>query len=76
VLSYIKSRVVKLRPGRRESVEAEGCGVADRIQGKLKPRGEVEETPGTSKVTRGFLFAEILRFAQNDKHLYRMTRHS
>lgn len=34
--------------------------VADRKQGKLKPRGEAEETPGTGEVTRDFLFAQSL----------------
>jgi len=54
VLLYVKSRVVKLRPGRREVGGGLRCVVADRTQGKLKPRGEAEETPGTSEVTRGF----------------------
>jgi len=34
--------------------------VADRTQGKPKPRGEVEETPGTSEVTWDFfIFQEV-----------------
>jgi hypothetical protein len=34
--------------------------VADRTQGKPKPRGEAEEMPGTSEVTRDFfIFQEV-----------------